>query len=95
MTQLFDLSQLLASDEFTQTKLADDSGVILDVDSLQVFTLNETGMFLVEALRDGETTRDGLVARLVEAFEVDEATAAADVGEFVADLARHLIENRK
>ena len=43
------------------------------MDSLQVFTLNETGMFLVEVLRDGVATREGLVARMVEDFEVDEA----------------------
>mgnify|MGYP000110820105 CR=1 FL=1 len=34
-------------------KLADATGVILDVDSLKVFSLNETAMFLVECLRGG------------------------------------------
>jgi hypothetical protein len=95
VSTLTDLSELLASDEFTQTKLADETGVILDVDSLQVFTLNETGMFLVEALREGETTRDGLVAKMVDEFEVDEGTAAEDVDAFTAELAEWLIEKRK
>jgi len=85
----------MASEEFTTTKLADETGVILDVDSLQVFTLNETGMFLVERLRDGVATRRGLVERMLLEFEVDEETAAADVDAFVAELAGWLIEKRK
>ncbi len=95
MSNLIELSRLLASEEFTQTKLADETGVILDVDSLQVFTLNETGMFLVEVLRDGVTTREGLVERMIEDFEVDEGTAGADVDAFVGELAEWLILKRK
>ena len=94
MSRLVDLSELLASEDLTQTKLADETGVILDVDSLQVFSLNEAGMFLVEAMREGATTREELVARMVVNFEVDEATAAADLDAFVAELVKHLIETR-
>jgi hypothetical protein len=94
MSRLVDLSELLASEDLTQTKLADETGVILDVDSLQVFSLNETGMFLVEAMREGATTREELVARMVVSFEVDEATAMADLDAFVAELVKHLIETR-
>jgi hypothetical protein len=90
-----DLSKLLASDQLTQTTLADATGVILDVDSLQVFTLNESAVVIVEALREGAATREELVERLLEVFEVDEETAARDVDEFVAELSRHLIEKRK
>jgi hypothetical protein len=95
VSRLVDLSKLLSSDELTQTKLADSTGVILDVDTLQVFALNETGMFLVEAMRQGATTRDQLVARLVEEFEVDDAVAGRDLDAFVAELVRHLIERRE
>ncbi len=94
MSRLVDLSELLSSDELTQTKLADETGVILDVDSLQVFSLNETGMFLVEAMREGATTREELVTRMVANFEVDEATAIADLEAFIAELVKHLIETR-
>ena len=96
MSKLEELSRLLASeDEFTQQKLADETGVILDVDSLQVFSLNETGQFLVDCLKDGVASEGGLVTRLVDEFEVDETTAKSDVGEFVAALDRYLIEKRK
>jgi hypothetical protein len=94
MSRLVDLSELLASEDLTQTKLADETGVILDVDSLQVFSLNETGMFLVEAMREGATTREELMARMVANFEVDEATAMADLEAFIAELVKHLIETR-
>jgi hypothetical protein len=94
MSRLVDLSELLSSDVLTQTKLADETGVILDVDSLQVFSLNETGMFLVEAMRDGAVTREELVARMVESFEVDEETAGADLDAFVGELVKYLIETR-
>lgn len=85
------LAAMLAEDELTTTKLVDGTGVILDVDSLQVFTLNETGMFLVEAMGEGVADRDGLVSRLVESFEVGRDEAGADVDAFVADLAGFLV----
>jgi hypothetical protein len=90
-----ELARMLATDELTTTKLVDGTGVILDVDTLQVFTLNETGMFLVEALGEGVTDRDGLVERLVETFEVEDDVAGGDVDVFVADLAKFLLETRK
>jgi hypothetical protein len=94
MSRIAELSKLLASNEFTQQKLADETGVILDVDSLVVFSLNETGMFLVEAIRDGVSNRDELVDRLVQNFEVDEEAASEDVDAFVAQLAERLIDKR-
>jgi len=89
------LAAMLADDELTTTKLVDGTGVILDVDTLQVFTLNETGMFLVEALGEGVADRDGLVVRLVESFEVENDVAGEDVDGFVSDLATFLLEKRK
>jgi len=73
--------------------MVDNSGVILDVDSLQVLSLNETGLVLVEALRDGVDDRRGLVRRLVEEYEIDEATAMADVDSFVAGLTPFLMDS--
>jgi len=80
------LSQLMRSDKVSQTKLADETGVILHLDSLQVLTLNETGMFLVERIGEGLSTSDQLIAALTDDFEVDEATARADVDAFVDEL---------
>ena len=95
MTDIEKLAAMLATDELTTTKLVDGTGVILDVDSLQVFTLNETGMFLVEAMGEGVADRDGLVARMVENFEVEDDEAGVDVDAFIGDLARFLVENRR
>jgi len=96
MSRIEELSRLLASDEeFTQQKLSDETGVILDVDSLQVFSLNPTGQFLVDCLRQGVTTEDGLVERLVAEFDVGEGMAREDVAGFLGELETHLIEKRK
>ena len=70
VSRLADLSALLASETLTQTELADRTGVVLDVDAMQVFALNETGMFLVNALREGASDRGALLERLVEALGV-------------------------
>ena len=94
MSDLERLAAMLADDELTTTKLVDGTGVILDVDSLQVFTLNETGMFLVEAMGEGVADRDGLAARLVESFEVTDEIAGADVDAFVRELAAFLLAKR-
>ena len=94
MKRLIDLSTLLASDRLTQTRLADESGVILDVESLQAYSLNATGMALVEAIRAGATTREQLVDGLVEQFDVDPATACDDVDRFVDQLVAHLLAKR-
>jgi len=94
MRQAVDLSRLLSSEAVSQTRLADHSGVILDIDSLQVFSVNDTGMCLVEALRDGVDDHEGLVQRIVEQFEVDRERAASDVDAFVDELARYLVERR-
>jgi hypothetical protein len=94
MRRTVDLSRLLSSEAISHTRLADHSGVILDIDSLQVFSVNDTGMCLVEALREGIDDHDGLVGRIVEEFEVDRETAAKDVDAFVEELARYLVDRR-
>ena len=94
MRRAVDLSRLLSSEGVSHTRLADHSGVILDIDSLQVFSVNDTGMCLVEALRDGIDDHEGLVSRIVEEFEVDRETAAGDVDAFVEQLARYLVDRR-
>ena len=94
MRRSVDLSRLLSSEAISQTRLADQSGVILDVDSLQVFSVNDTGMCLVEALKDGVDDHDGLVKRLVGEFAIDEETAAADIDAFVEELAHYLMDRR-
>lgn len=55
------------------------------VDFSGIIKLSESGAFLWEILAGG-ATRDELVARLLEEYDVDEATAAADVDRFLAKL---------
>lgn len=45
-------------------------------------TINEVGVFLWKLLQE-ETTEDELVEKLLEEYEVDEATAGKDVAEFI------------
>ena len=52
------------------------------IDFKAMISLNETGAFLWEALKN-EQTEDGLVSALLGEYDVDEATAREDVGEFV------------
>ena len=94
MSRLTALHDVLASGELTRKTLADGTGVILDVESLQVFTLNETGMFLVDVLSDGVASLDALADRLTGEFEVDRATAVADVEAFIEGLEDCLSRDR-
>lgn len=59
-----------------RSRAADFSGVI---------KLSESGALLWELMANG-ASREELIARLTEEYEVDEATAAADVDRFIAKL---------
>ena len=50
-----------------------------------IINLNETGAFLWKILESGGT-KEELVAKLCEEYEVDETTAATDVDKFVQNL---------
>lgn len=50
-----------------------------------LITVNEVGAFLWEQLRQ-ETTRSQLIERILEEYEVDEATVSGDVDEFLSQL---------
>lgn len=50
-----------------------------------VITLNEVGAFLWEKLQN-ETTEQQLVEALLGEYDVDEATAKADVAEYIEKL---------
>lgn len=55
------------------------------VDFSAMITLNETGVFLWEALKN-DVTEEELTSALMSEYEVDEKTAGEDVAEFVAVL---------
>ena len=50
-----------------------------------VITLNEVGAFLWEKLQ-ADTSAEGLLSALLAEYDVDEATAKADIDEFIAKL---------
>ncbi len=50
-----------------------------------LFALNELGAFIWEALPGAESPED-IVSAILENYEVDEATARADVAEFLEKL---------
>lgn len=84
------IAERLATGELTITRLVDGSGVILDVDGLAVFSVNETGMFLVERLKEGVTDPDELSRMVAADFEVEPEQAADDVEAFLTELARRV-----
>ena len=55
-----------------------------------MITVNEQGAFLRKLLQQ-ETTTDALVAAILEEYETDEATARADVEDFLEVLRRFRI----
>lgn len=63
-----------------------------DVDFSNVITLNETGLFIWECLKE-ETSLDGIVSKMRSEYDADEAVLRADVEEFISQLKeRGLIE---
>ena len=62
--------------------------VVLDVETSAYFAVNDTGAELWAALREG-TTEERLRDVLVATHGIEEATAAADVAEFVSTLREH------
>lgn len=90
MPQMIDLkafSGALESGRLMLTPLPDGTSVMLDVDSLQVYSLNETARFIVESIGKGSATADDLAAALTTHFEIDEATARRDLEVLLAALA--------
>ncbi|MEW6282209.1 MAG: HPr-rel-A system PqqD family peptide chaperone [Candidatus Eremiobacterota bacterium] len=57
-------------------------GFLFDPTSGQTYSLNDTGAYLLERLRCGQTTRQ-MAAALAEEFEVDPEEATVDVEDFL------------
>ncbi len=83
----------MASGQFTEKKLADGSGVLLDIDGLRVIRLNRTGMFLLEKIQEGASATTDLVNSLTVSFEVEPEEAQRDVTSLLEDLGRHLSQS--
>lgn len=73
----------------------DGETVLLDVDGKELLGLNEVGA-RVWALCDGEHALSAIVEAIAAEFEVDRATAEADVRAFVSELlAQGALEPRR
>ena len=69
------------------TKLGDESGVLLHLDSKNYYTLNPTGVFVWERMVErGGADAAALVDDLLDAFDVDREQAASDVGTLLEEL---------
>ena len=90
MTSLRVLAGLLASDRYSHKTLADGTGVLLDLESMRVLSLNRTGMFVVDQIAAGVGDVAALERRLVETFEIDAETASSDLRELLDRLEREL-----
>jgi hypothetical protein len=82
------LGDALRGGDLAWARLADGTAVIVDARGQHVLTLNETGLLVVDALRDGVASEEVLAARLVEAYEAEPAVAASDVRAFLERLQR-------
>lgn len=75
--------------DFVMKKIAGSNVVVpirtRAVDFSGIIKLSDSGAYLWEILTEG-AERDELVAKLLDKYEVDEATASADVDRFVAKL---------
>jgi len=59
-----------------------DTGFVFDPYSGATFTVNEPGLCVLQAIKDG-ADRDAIIARLRERFEVGGEDLARDIEEFV------------
>ncbi len=76
----------LDSNTVSRAALEDGSGVVVDVEGQLVFVLNETGQFVVEALRSGCRDEKDIASRLAVSFKVDAEMAREDVHAFIAEV---------
>jgi len=63
-----------------------DEAILFNPDTGGIMLLNETGAFIYQLL-DGEHDEEGIVARLMDAYEVGREEAAADLAGFLERLA--------
>lgn len=69
-------------------RVIDGEIVILVIRTLTYYSLNEVGTFAWSKLAEKPLTREELLAAILAEFDVDRATAAADLDELLADLVK-------
>ncbi len=92
-TTVGDVTMLRLRQHGLEWRQVDDEVVALDLDTARYLATNRTGALLWDQLAVG-ATRETLIARLMEGWDLDEARAAADVDAFLAMLTdRGLLES--
>ena len=86
----FVIMEKLTGDAYPLTKLADGTGILLDLSGMQVLSLNVSATYVVEAIRQGERSMEGLARLVARAFEVPEDAARLDI-EMLLSTLRSLI----
>jgi hypothetical protein len=80
------LAERLKTTPFSVVALSDGTGVLLDLNGMQVLTLNETGSFVVSRLLEGAVSLESLAAAVATVFQIDEGAARRDVSGFLERL---------
>lgn len=79
-------THLALSPQATLQPLGDtEGGVVLKLDSGELFTVNDTSLAFLQEL-DGATSIDDVAGRLAEIFDIDAATLTSDLVEIADDL---------
>lgn len=63
-----------------------ESAVLIHLGTNEIFELNSTGYRIWQMIREG-ADRDAMAARLVEDFDVEEATARGEIERLTRELA--------
>jgi hypothetical protein len=80
--ELSQTSRFLFRKEVTAWQSLDAEVVIVQLEREEVHVTNTLGAFLMEALKEGATLGQ-LVARVTDAYDVEEARAQSDVEAFL------------
>lgn len=64
-----------------QSFLVPTGSKVMDVDKMT--DLNETALFIINALREKNLTKEELLGKMLDEYDVDRETADADLTEFI------------
>lgn len=75
------------NNEFSVCEIAGQSFLVplgsRTMDVRKMLDLNKTALFIVNTLKERECTREELLMLILDKYEIDEKTAAADLDEFL------------
>lgn len=78
------MSKYIRNEENLSSKIHDEI-VMVNIDLGNYFSLNPVGSDIWEILQD-ETSSDELISKLMEMYEIDEATCSKEVNSFLSEL---------